>query len=471
MYWLWRGFQSAVFYYFSCAPCAKISYHRRRRKQTKRGRTESEKVATEMMEQGIYQHPSPFSTNIYWREEMVLGPGPPPKNRNRDRSKTESSRGLRSGGVGSSSITGTSSDTVVEDEASRIISEAGHDRRSGEDWNKRRYQRDDEILWGDDTDDEDGTGIANRNGIGSYYYSRNPAVNDLHPPVVSKVSTRRSETRWMLQPPPSARIMEGKERLSSRSRSGSGVSSKSGDSNRKRDDVSLGRKVGERLMEEKVRRGEYPSISAATSTSMLRVPSGGSFRSSEFTHSPQGHRHDRETFLSPSPSLSTSSPIPPSAPPSSSSSSSAPPTTSSAPPTTSGLNPHSPRQRPPLPTIKSSSLQTRPTTLQQRNSSASLPPPSNKPLSSLPPPLDPHSADIQHPITDFLSPPLLFRTNAKKDERQDRVEMGWWWPVDWEFGRQGEDSAGRGDRMSGEGNLLRGANGNRRVRRRWSMDI
>lgn len=461
MYWLWRGFQSAVFYYFSCAPCAKISYQRRRRKQTKRARAESEKVATEMMEQGIYQHPSPFSTNIYWREEMVLGPGPPPKNRHRDRSKTESSRELRSGGVGSSSITGTSSDTVVEDEASRIISEAGHDRRSGEDWNKRRYQRDDEILWGGDTDDEDGTGIANRNGIRSYYYSRNPAVNDLHPPVVSKVSTRRSETRWMLQPPPSARIMEGKERLSPRSRSGSGVSSKSADSHRKKDDVSLGRKVGERLMEEKARRGIYPSISAATSTSMLRVPSGGSFPSSEFTHSPQGQRHDRETLLSSSPPISTPLPTPPLASPSSSSSAAAPPTSDS--------NPYSPRQRPPLPTIKSSSLQVRPTTLQQRNSSVSLPSPSDVPLSSsLQPQLVPHLANIQRSINGLLSPPLLFRTSTEKDERQGRVGMGWWWPADWEFGRQGEDFTRRG---SGEGDSSGGGDDNRRARGRWSMDI
>lgn len=463
MYWLWRGFQSAVFYYFSCAPCAKISYHRRRRKQTRRARAESEKAATEMMEQGIYQHPSPFSTNIYWREEMVLGPGPPPKNRHRDRSKTESSRELRSGGVGSSSITGTSSDTVVEDEASRIISEAGHDRQGGGDWNKRRYQRDDEILWGGDIDDEDGTGIANRNGIGSYYYSRNPAVNDLHPPVVSKVSTRRSETRWMLQPPPSARIMEGKERLSPRSRSGSGVSSKSADSHRKRDDVSLGRRFGERLMEEKARRGVYPSISAATSTSMLRIPSGGSFRSSEFTHSPQGQPHDRASLLSPSSPFSTPLPILPPASPSSSSAASLP---------ISDPHPYSPRQRLHLPTIKSSPLPTRPTTLQQRNSSVSLPSPSDVPLSSSPQPQpDPHLANIQRPINNFLSPPLLFRTSTEKDERQDRVGMGWWWPADWEVGRQGGDFAGRGEPMSGEGNSSRGADGNHRVRGRWSMDI
>lgn len=460
MYWLWRGFQSAVFYYFSCAPCAKISYHRRRRKQNKRARAESEKVATEMMEQGLYQHPSPFSTNIYWREEMVLGPGPPPKSRHRDRSKTESSRELRSGGVGSSSITGTSSDTVVEDEASRIISEAGHDRRSGEDWNKRRYQRADEILWGDDTDDEDGTGTANGNGIGCNYYSRNPAVNDLHPPVVSKVSTRRSETRWMLQPPPSARFMEGKERLCPRSRSGSGVSSKSADSRRKRDDVSLGRKVGERLMEEKARRGVYPSISAANSTSMLRVPSGGSFRSSEFTRSPQGQPHDRENLLSPSPPFSTPLPILSPASPSSSLSVVSPPT--------SDPNHSSPRQRPPLPTIISSSLQT----LQQRNSSVSLPSPSEIPLSSaLQPQPDSHLADIQRPLNEFLSPPLPFRTNREKDERQDRVGMGWWWPAHWEVGRQEEDFGGRGDPMSGEGDSSKGADGNHRVKGRWSMDI
>lgn len=303
------------------------------------------------MEEGIYRHPSPFSTNIYWREEMVLGPGPPQKKSNRDKGKAESSRGLRSGGVGSSSLTGTSSaDTVVEDESQEQGSEP--ERRSGEGWNRRRYQREDEILWGLEGGDNRRAGTSRSgtagSGAGSYYVARNPAVNDLHPPVVSTQPTHPSETKWMLQPPPSARIMEGKEKAS-RSRSGSGVSHKS-DSSRKRDDISLGRKVGERLMEEKVKRGEVPPESASASTSMLRLPSRESARSN---HLRIGHQHDRDPSISP---------------------------TSAEPPTPKSLreahDPYHP-SRPHLPTTASSSSNLavpRPALL-PRHSSSSLPSP------------------------------------------------------------------------------------------------
>lgn len=280
MSWLWRGFQSAVFYYLSCAPCTKIAYQRRRHKATQRAR--AERAATEM-EHGLYQHPSPFSTNIYWREEMALGPGPPQRNRNKDRERgrAESSRGLRSGGAGSSSVAGTSSaDTVVEMELGI---------------HRERYQREDENLWG--VSSESITSMSRSSTTGSrtgyYYLARNPAVNDLHPPVVSTQPTHPSQTRWMLQPPPSAKIMEGKM-ISSRRRSGSGVSNLS-DSSRKRDDKSLGRKVGERLLEGKVKRGEgsgmFSSRSVSASTSVRRLSSRGSAKSES---QPQGQPHDRD---------------------------------------------------------------------------------------------------------------------------------------------------------------------------------
>ncbi|KAL8718757.1 MAG: hypothetical protein Q9225_004154 [Loekoesia sp. 1 TL-2023] len=216
MSWLWRGFQSAVFYYVSCAPCTQLAYRRRRRKGAARLKLEKE------MEEGLYPHPSPFSTNIYWRKEMALGPGPPRKKKDRDKERQQKSRGRgpneecqRDLVTGSSVGTGTSSaDTVVASSSVQGVVEPEQERRSGDDWNRRRYQREDEFLWGIDNVSEVGD---------NYCTARNPAVNDLHPPVVSTQPTHRSETRWMLQPPPSAKVMEGKERAN-RSRSGSGGS-------------------------------------------------------------------------------------------------------------------------------------------------------------------------------------------------------------------------------------------------------
>ncbi|MCJ1395031.1 hypothetical protein MMC18_007912 [Xylographa bjoerkii] len=250
MSWFWRGFQSAIFYYVSCAPCTKLAYQRKRQKQNRREKAEH--AAIEVISPGFYQHPSPFSTNIYWREEMALGPGPPPKKGDRNKTKNGSTRELNTGGQGSSAGA-SSADTTLVVESLDGLSPV-QEVESGEDWNTRRYQRPDEMLWGFDIEAGGMAGI-NRSGTigsGTYYTARNPAVNDLHPPVVSTQPTRKSETRWMLQPPPSAKVMEGKERTH-RSRSVSGASRGSGKA------VSLGRQVGERTPEEKVKRGERPS--------------------------------------------------------------------------------------------------------------------------------------------------------------------------------------------------------------------
>ena len=266
MSWFWRGFQSAIFYYVSCAPCTKLAYQRRQRKNNKRARAEH--MASEA-EQGLYRHPSPFNTNVYWKEEMAMGPGPPQrkqrdqKERERERERHKGDRGLATGGVGSSAVTGASSaDTVVGSEATDGR-EVDQERNSEDGWNRRRYQREDEMLWGVHVDGgsrketpkvgRSRTGTAS--SAGSYKYGCNPAVNDLHPPIVSTRPTNRSEMRWMLQPPPSARIMEGKE-PANRSRSGSGGSYGSGRSNgsSRRMDTNLGRQVGEKLIEGRMRR-------------------------------------------------------------------------------------------------------------------------------------------------------------------------------------------------------------------------
>ena len=334
--WFWRGFQSAIFYYISCAPCTKLNYRRKRRKQLKREKSEK---ALHEAEEGLQQHPSPFSTNPYWKEEISLGPGPPQRKANRDgKGKPKDSRGLRTGGVGSSTETGTSSaDTMVGGDSIENI------RDSGEGWNKRRYQREDEILWGREEDEGKVTGMSpvsrSASGNANYYQARNPAVNDLHPPVVSTQPTHRSETQWMLQPPPKARIMEGKERANTpnRSRSGSGASKDSKASGKKPE--SLGRQVGERLMESKLKRGENPAATSS-SVAMSRVSSARSTASSAKHAQGQPHDRDPPAFLS-QPSLESMIRKPP-------------PTPLSISTEPSLLPP--PDTRPPLSTIPSASL-------------------------------------------------------------------------------------------------------------------
>ncbi|MCJ1236942.1 hypothetical protein MMC14_004926 [Varicellaria rhodocarpa] len=290
MSWFWRGFQSAVFYYVSCAPCSKLNTRRKRRSEFRRAKAEKVELNDTFPE--LYRHPSPFSTNLYWREEMALGPGPPPKKGNHDKGNLNgSSRELTTGGIGSSTG-GSSGDTTLA-----IESENGTDMESsenGEGWNKRRYQRSDEVLWGVDIGDSDHTGDtsdisrAGTAASGYSYTARNPAVNDLHPPVVSTQPTHKNEIKWMLQPPPSAKVMEGKERAN-RSRSGSGGSN--GSSKRGADTASLGKQIGERIVEGKVRRGESPSIGQAPSLHLsdFKIPDMSSDQ-----RDVQAQRHDRD---------------------------------------------------------------------------------------------------------------------------------------------------------------------------------
>ena len=211
-----------------------------------------------------------------------MGPGPPP--RRARRTNTGSTRCNTAAGTQTS---------VVSKPGSSIEVDRTHDMRLSDDtleddnWNRKRYQREDEDLWGHEepsmplepsTSGSSG-GVAvfhlRRPGTsrsGSYYSARAPPVNELHPPVVSLPSPDPNENRWMLQPPPKASVMAGKERASNRSRSGSGASS--------RVELSLGRQVSTRQMMHKLERGEtceLPSISRASSYNNLT----------------SGQRHDR----------------------------------------------------------------------------------------------------------------------------------------------------------------------------------
>jgi hypothetical protein len=256
--------QSVAFYVLSCSTCAKINHRRKAKVQAKRERAEKHALETE--QPGLYQHPSPFSTNPYWTEEIMMGPGPP-KNKDKSGSKNASQRALNTAGQGSSYAGSTA---MSSDPPSSPTAVTEGSRVSGEGWNRKRYQREDEALWGHDFPGPgqrimdaiakagssagrllegrlSKSGGKEEENPAAYYLGRNPPVNDLHPPVVSTAPSSRDETRWMLQPPPSAKVMEGKERAN-RSRAGSnGSSGKGGD----------GTPLS--LVDAKLQRGETPS--------------------------------------------------------------------------------------------------------------------------------------------------------------------------------------------------------------------
>ncbi|KAJ5351411.1 hypothetical protein N7452_000385 [Penicillium brevicompactum] len=197
--WLYRGAQSAVFYYASCTPCAENIDRRKRRKdaaraQREKAREKFEEIVTDQPRP--FPQPTPFSTNVGWREEIALGPGPPARRGGRNFHRTDS-------------WNTDQSSQLKKDKSGGLM------HPLGEKWKSMRYQREDEPLWGQQevrgsSIGFSGRGRADPNESSKYYIPRVPPVNDLHPPIVSGPCSR-ADTRWMLQPPPSARVMSGKE--------------------------------------------------------------------------------------------------------------------------------------------------------------------------------------------------------------------------------------------------------------------
>ena len=228
----------------------------------------------------------------------MMGPGPPKKKGDKTDSKNASQRALNTAGQGSSyASSGVASAT---DAGSSPTAGTEGSRLSGDGWNLKRYQREDEALWGHDTHgpgqrimdaiakagstagrliesrlSRAGSGPVEEENPRTYYLAKNPPVNDLHPPVVSTQPASRDETRWMLQPPPSAKVMEGKERVN-RNRAGSNVSSRKGG-----DITPLSRQVTGRLVDAKLQRGETMPLRTDSSP---KKPASGRGR---------GQRHQR----------------------------------------------------------------------------------------------------------------------------------------------------------------------------------
>jgi hypothetical protein len=313
--------QSALFYFLACTPCNQVLHEHKTRQQAKKDRELKERIVMEQPH--LYLHPDPFQTNPYWDEEIRMGPSLPKKRKGNDgvnkslsqRRLTAASRdGRPSIGTGSSvmvsmSETGSiasprpstspvplhgigSAPTVVaeEDPTSPTLSKTVSISTSA-DWNLKRYQREDEELWGHepgwsghklmDAIKQAGTTagrymesklrsekpVTDEDRYNFYFTPRNPPVNDYHPPVVSSKPAHKDALRWMLQPPPPAKIMEGKVPVT---RSASMMSAASRRTVSTRDGGSLGRLVGERAVEARIRRGETPLDDELRSNPSLR---------------------------------------------------------------------------------------------------------------------------------------------------------------------------------------------------------
>jgi hypothetical protein len=307
--------QSAVFYILACTPCTKVLHQHKTRKEAKKAREAKARIVLEQPH--LYRHPDPFHTNPYWEEEIQMGPSLQKKRKPADgktlsqRRLTAASRdGRPSIGTGSSVMISMSeresiasprpstspthihglgsAPTVVpeEDPTSPTLSKTVSVSTSG-DWNLKRYQREDEELWGNepswsghklmDAIKQAGSSagrymesklgfekpVTEEDRYNFYFTPRNPPVNDYHPPVVSSKPMHKDALRWMLQPPPPAKVMDGKVPVS---RSPSMMSAASRRTVATRDGGSLGRLVGEKAFEARLRNGESPREGEVPST-------------------------------------------------------------------------------------------------------------------------------------------------------------------------------------------------------------
>ncbi|ERF75144.1 hypothetical protein EPUS_06184 [Endocarpon pusillum Z07020] len=216
--------------------------------------------------------PVPFQTNQYWAEEIEAGPGPPRgwrKHSLDDRTKRAGSA-KKKGKKPKKSVfapvcqvptdetsppASSSSDAapqMMEPQATRLSRRASLAGATStldalrdtikstiarpDNWNWKRYEREDETLFGindkisrmwdratqhgrqasTDRDPPPTTGrrraATTASDDHSWLYARNPGVNELHPPTVSQLPRTQREVAWMMQPPPSRAVMEGKVR-------------------------------------------------------------------------------------------------------------------------------------------------------------------------------------------------------------------------------------------------------------------
>ncbi|KAK8044266.1 hypothetical protein PG993_004290 [Apiospora rasikravindrae] len=326
--------QSAIFYVVACTPCAQAREHRDSKKKAKKDREEKLRMQTEMPE--LYQHPDPFNTNPYWSEEITMGPRLPTK-KNNTPSKSTSQRALNSSGRESRSTTASSIglDSTHLESTPTIIPEGEELRQSisigwSDDWNKKRYQREDEELWGRESFstrhkfvdaikhakasagrkleatlgmEKETKNVTEEERTDFYSPVRNPPVNDYHPPVVSQRPLTRDAAKWMLQPPPPAKIMEGKVpsrsmSLASQASRRTAASARSARSARTmtNEGPPLGKLMHEKMVEKKLRQGSDTPTEAELAAALNRPSTAR--RSTNASRSALSQRSTRSRSLS-----------------------------------------------------------------------------------------------------------------------------------------------------------------------------
>lgn len=274
---MWRGFQSAVFLYAQCGPCLAWRESHRQKKQWKREKQERARYSDQP---GVLRQPAPHEVNPSWEEEIRLGPAPPPK-KGRKRANTRNSRDTASSGtLVPSETAGEGMDDLRGDSKERPMF-----------WNAKRFQRPDEEYTYVDPPEERPQmvyappGLIRRGssvGVGAWTVdgpkspgkpkrtytptASMPPVNELHPPVVSSVPAKKEDRAWMTAAPPSAAFMRGTKGTTTRPRSGSGNSSM------KSADTHLNRQVGQKIVEEKIKKGEHPEDDIELRPSSRSVP-------------------------------------------------------------------------------------------------------------------------------------------------------------------------------------------------------
>lgn len=283
---LHRGIQSAIFYYVSCAPCSEVRIRKKRKQDAKNDRAARQQLELEMP--NLYRHPSPSSTNPHWQADIALGP----TIQGRGRRKPTTAPGDKDSQRGLRSRTGSGFPSSVD--VSRVGSRNGDDRFDSK-WKVIPDQREDDELWGESKESEpqlrsylDGSSV--RSGVArppkakiaapksSCQSFRNPPVSDMLPAIVTRVENRE-DVAWMMQPPPVAEVMSGKQQPP-RSRSDSGSS---------RPTVSTtgsNAPLSRQLMERRLQAAEQPLAPGASRESISRSAA-----------TPRGQSHDRLAAL------------------------------------------------------------------------------------------------------------------------------------------------------------------------------
>lgn len=263
----------------SCAPCTKHTGRKKQRKQI--AGDIRDRDALELDTPDVYRQPLAYRTNDFWAEEIRSGPGPPPRNVTRKQRESrrqakrikEMEERARVGVVTKPSVGVADSENKSTVDGVKIMLRQA--LPTTERW--RRNQREDEELWGSPSyesrpDSRQGPIRKASNGGSSvgfpglapsqastedFYHGRNPPINDLHPPVVSNPSVNKTGNKWMLQPPPTSDVMNGFVSPDGRSRSGTAASAGSW---RRGGDVRLDRQISQKVIEDKLSRGEFITL-------------------------------------------------------------------------------------------------------------------------------------------------------------------------------------------------------------------